>query len=176
MHESEWKRCEEFHGHGCPGLATGCRAAVEACRFFGIPLEKVRDEELVCVTESDACGIDAIQCLLSCTPGKGNMVMRLRGKHAYSFFDRRSGKSVRLVPKFDRSKDREELIRFILDAPAEEVFDFKVPPYNVPEKAKIFDSGRCACCGEYVREDLLRLKGGSTYCLDCFSEYSSRWD
>jgi len=177
MDDTIWQRCQDFHGHGCPGLATGCRAAVEACVFFGIPLEKAEDEELVCVTENDACGIDAIQCLLSCTLGKGNMIMRLRGKHAFSFFDRRTGKKVRMVAKpLDRSKSREELIDFILNAPVKEVFDFKEPGFELPEKARLFDSKVCDCCGELVREDLVRFQEGKIVCLDCFKDYSNRWN
>ena len=67
-----WQKCQEFHGHGCPGLASGCRAAVEASRILGFPLETARDEEIVCVTENDGCGVDAIQALLGCTLGKEN--------------------------------------------------------------------------------------------------------
>ena len=48
-----------FHGHICPGLALGYRAAEVA-------LERLRsgraeDEELVTIAETDACGVDAIQ-------------------------------------------------------------------------------------------------------------------
>ena len=175
MDREIWQRCQEFHGHGCPGLATGCRAAVEAAEYLDIPLEKAMDEELVCVTENDACGVDAIQCLLSCTLGKGNMIMRLRGKHAFSFFDRKTGKKVRLVAIFDRDMPREELIDHILDGPAEEIFEFKTPEFDVPGKAKILHSKRCECCGEWCREDLVRFQQNKVVCLDCFEDYSMRW-
>ncbi|AGI47180.1 formylmethanofuran dehydrogenase, subunit E [Thermoplasmatales archaeon BRNA1] len=175
MDKVYWERCQEFHGHGCPGLATGCRAAYEAARILGIPLETARDEEIVCVTENDACGIDAIQRLLGCTLGKGSMIMRMRGKAAYSFFDRRSGKKVRLVAKFDRSIPREELIELILNGPLEQVFDVKEPKFDLPEKARMFDSKKCDCCGEWCREDLVRFQDGKIVCLDCFRDYSVRW-
>lgn len=175
MDRAIWQKCQEFHGHGCPGLATGCRAAYEAARILGFPLEKAKDEEIVCITENDACGVDAIQCLLSCTLGKGNMILRLRGKHAFSFFDRRTGKKVRLVAKFDKSKSREELIEFILDGPVEEIFEIKEPAYDVPEKAKIFESRQCECCKEWCREDLMRFQEGKVVCLDCFKEYKRQF-
>ena len=57
-----------FHGHWCPGLARGIRAAVWAAEHFGT----AADEEIVTVTETDMCGVDAIQALLGCTFGKEN--------------------------------------------------------------------------------------------------------
>ena len=175
MDMSLWQKCQEFHGHGCPGLASGCRAAVEASRILGFPLETARDEEIVCVTENDGCGVDAIQALLGCTLGKGSMILRLRGKNACSFFDRTTGKSVRLVSKFDRSCLREELIELILNGPLDKVFDVKEPQFELPEKARMFDSRKCECCGEMCREDLVRFQDGKVVCLDCFKDYSIRW-
>ena len=155
----------------------GCRAAVEACRLLGIELSRAEDEELVCVTENDACGIDAIQVLLSCTLGKGNMIMRMRGKQAWSFFDRKTGKSVRIVMKpFDRDEyTKEALMDRILNAPFDDIMWAKKPGFEIPERAKIFESRICECCGESVREDLLRFQDGKTVCLDCFKGYGDRW-
>ena len=31
------------------------------------------DEEVVCISENDACGIDAIQVILGCSIGKGTL-------------------------------------------------------------------------------------------------------
>ena len=59
------------------------------------------DEEIVCVTENDACCVDAIQVLLGCTYGKSNLIPYLRGKIAFSFYLRATGASVRLVLKND---------------------------------------------------------------------------
>ena len=176
MIEELWRRCIEFHGHACGGLAIGYRACEVACDILGIDLERIEDEDLVCVTENDSCGIDAIQCLLSCTLGKGNMIMRMRGNPAYSFFDRRTSRSVRLVAaKFDRSMDKEKLINMILNDSAEKVFRICEPKFDVPEKARMFASVVCEGCGEPVREDLARLRNGRILCLDCFTEYKDRW-
>ena len=112
MDEGLWKDCGAFHGHTCPGLATGYRMTEIAMDFLGIPLEKAKDEELVCIAENEACGVDAVQVLLSCTPGKGNMIFRKKGKMAFTFFDRRTGKGVRVVAKpIPRDGDRQELMR-----------------------------------------------------------------
>ena len=55
MHKELWDKCVAFHGHSCPGLAIGFRAATLALELLGLE-EGARDEELVCVTENDACG------------------------------------------------------------------------------------------------------------------------
>lgn len=177
MNKKLWNKCVEFHGHACGGLASGYRAAEIASEWLGFPLERTGDEDIVCVAENDACGVDCIQCLLSCTVGKGNMILRPRGKAAYSFFDRNTGKSIRLVMKsFDRdSMTREEAMDFILNAPAEDVFEIKTPGFELPERARLFSSKVCECCGESAREDMVRFQEGKVVCLDCFRDYGRGW-
>lgn len=71
--KSLWDTCVTFHGHGCGGLAVGFRAVLYAWELFGSG-RAAEDEEIVCVAETDACGVDAIQALMSCTVGKGNLI------------------------------------------------------------------------------------------------------
>ncbi|MGN0098995.1 MAG: FmdE family protein, partial [Candidatus Methanomethylophilaceae archaeon] len=148
-----------------------------ASEILGFSLERTADEDIVCVTENDACGVDCIQCMLSCTVGKGNMILRPRGKAAFSFFDRKTGKKVRLVLKVpkDRFETKEESIDFILNAPVEEVFDVKTPNFDLPERARIFGNRTCECCGESAREDMVRFQEGKVVCLDCFKQYGRGW-
>ena len=94
--ESLWQKCVAFHGHGCGGLAVGFRAVLYAWELFGSDRTS-QDEEIVCIAETDACGVDAIQALMSCTVGKGNLIFNLQGKNAFSFYRRSDGKSFRLV-------------------------------------------------------------------------------
>ena len=61
MEKQLWEKCVEFHGHECPGLAIGFRAFYVAKEKLNLNFSK--DEEIVCVTENDACGVDAIQVL-----------------------------------------------------------------------------------------------------------------
>ena len=91
----DFKPVIAFHGHLCPGLTIGYRAANAARKALG--LERDQDEELVAVVENDACGVDAIQYLLGCTLGKGNLIFRDLGKQAFTIFRRKDGKGVRLV-------------------------------------------------------------------------------
>ena len=84
--KTAWQRCVDFHGHSCPGLAIGYRAVEAVIQLFGYV--RSADEEIVCVTENDACGVDAIQVLTGCSFGKGNLIYRDRGKQAFSFLNR----------------------------------------------------------------------------------------
>jgi formylmethanofuran dehydrogenase subunit E len=166
-----WDRSAAFHGHSCPGLAIGYKAALYARDLLDLRFSE--DEDVVCITENDACGVDAISVILGCTVGKGNLLFRLRGKQAFSFFNRKTGKRLRLVlrdmPKGDKS--REEVQREMLDAPPDQLFDVKEPSFALPEAARIFPSAACEGCGEKTAEPYIRLQGGKKVCLDCFSPY-----
>lgn len=156
-----WKKCVSFHGHECGGLTIGFKAAILASKL--IEAEFSSDEEIVCVTENDACGIDAIQVILGCTAGKGNLIFKIRGKQAYTFFNRKNGKSVRLVLKnlenLDKSKSPEDL------------FDTKKAVFQLPEEARIFKSMNCDNCGEKTSENMIRLEDGKHLCKDCYTPY-----
>ena len=102
-----------FHGHACPGLAIGVRAATEAIKRLNLSFSE--DEEVVCVTENDACGVDGIQAILGCTAGKGNLKFRDTGKMAFSFFNRKNGQKVRMCLKPSQADmSREEKQDFFL--------------------------------------------------------------
>ena len=167
---SIFEHCVEFHGHRCSGLAIGVRAAFEAQKLLGIGHSG--DEEVVCVTENDACGVDGIQVILGCSAGKGNLIFRIRGKQAFSFFNRKNGETVRLVLKpLPKMESRELKQNFILDAPLEEIFEIKKPGYPLPEAARLFPSIDCEVCGESTAEPYIRIENGKKVCLDCFHEY-----
>lgn len=82
-----WNKCVEFHGHSCGGLTIGYKAALYAIELLDLKLGGggnagclSADEEIVCISENDACGVDAIQVLLGCSIGKGNLLFHMRGK------------------------------------------------------------------------------------------------
>ena len=69
-----WKKCVEFHGHECGGLTIGYKAALYAIELLKLELGGggnagclSADEEIVCISENDACGVDAIQVILGCS-------------------------------------------------------------------------------------------------------------
>ena len=171
-----WKRCVEFHGHTCPGLAIGYRAALAAQARLQTQFSP--DEEIVCVTENDACGVDAVQVLTGCSIGKGNLIYRDTGKQAFSFYSRKDGRKVRVVFKMALNREensREVLQKKILTASDEELFDFTDPVDLPPSKARIFTSIVCEECGEAAPEHKIRLHEGRKLCLGCFPDYSRGW-
>ncbi len=165
-----WEKCVAFHGHECGGLTIGFKAALLAIRELGISLSS--DEEIVCVSENDACGVDAIQVLLSCTVGKGNLLFHMTGKSAYSFYDRKNGKSVRLLLKpTSEGMTKAESFAYFQGCKPEEMFAVMPTRIQLPEKARLFDSYVCECCGEKAGANWIRIQGGRKLCLDCAVGY-----
>ena len=191
-----------FHGHTCPGLALGYRAAEYAMKRLNA--ERSADEDLVAIVENDACGVDAVQALAGCSVGKGNLIMRDIGKHAYTFINRKTGTAIRLVqrpePLTERidpeaaalrkkvmtgkatpaeEKEFEErqaaIIEKILAIPFEELFIEKEARSEIPERARISGSVQGAGCGEMVAEHRARVKNGKMVCIPCAGEYSRGW-
>lgn len=174
MNRSLWEKSAEFHGHKCPGLAIGYKACEAAIKKMGLTFSK--DEEIVCITENDACGVDAIQVITGCTFGKGNLIYRSTGKLAFSFFDRTNGKRLRMIVKpFKEEMDRTKRQEYILNASVDEIFDFSKPKFDLPRKARLFKTVICENCGESAPEHKIRFSNGKKVCLDCFHDYSRGW-
>jgi formylmethanofuran dehydrogenase subunit E len=175
MNKELWDKAVAFHGHECPGLAIGFKACEAAAEKIGIGVSD--DEEIVCITENDACGVDAIQALLSCTLGKGNLLYHGTGKQAFSFFDRKNNKKLRvcLKPGKNEDMDRTQWREYLLSAPVDDIFTFSEPKLDLPEKAQLFNTVVCEICGEGAPEHKMRLQDGKTVCADCFRSYSRGW-
>ena len=187
------QKVKDFHGHMCPGLAIGIRAAEIALREIG---PHAQDEEVVAVVETDMCGVDAIQVLTGCTFGKGNLIHKDYGKKAFSFFRRSDGKAIRIVASTkavcEPDPEREELAgkfrsgtltmeekkRFddlqsllaekILHAPFEDLFEIKAPGPQVPAPTRIHQSIICEVCGEEVMGTRIHRVEGKSLCIPCF--------
>jgi len=184
--------CIRFHGHSCPGLASGYRAATSAMEALGVT--RPEDEDLVAICETDACGVDAIQVIAGTTAGKGNLVIHDYGKHAFTFYNRKDGKAVRVT--FHRneatetgdfgalrarvfsgkaSKKEEEQFHElmhkatvdILHAPAEKILIIERITMDAPKKARIFASVTCESCGESVADAKTRNVDGRCVCIPC---------
>ena len=174
MNKILWEETIKFHGHRCPGLAIGFRACEVAMEKMNLTFSA--DEDVVCITENDACGVDAIQFVTGCTIGKGNLILRSTGKMAFSFFDRHNGNSLRLMFKPSHKKmDRDQSQEYLLNAPIELLFDIKKPNYSLPVKARSFATIICEQCGEGAPEHKIRINTGQKVCLDCFEDYSRGW-
>lgn len=167
-----WEMAAAFHGHKCGGLAIGWAASLLAMELLDVS-GPAPDEEIVCVSENDACGVDAIQAILGCTAGKGNLLFRLRGKQAFSFFSRKSGRGFRLVLKELPPMERGEKLAYMLAAEPRELFSATATSSGPPPRAMIFGSAKCSVCGEITAEPWLRVRDGNTVCLDCCGDRAS---
>ena len=182
----------DFHGHSCPGLAIGIRVAEVALGEVG----PSSDEEVVAVVENDNCAVDAIQFLLSCTYGKGNLIHLDYGKLAFSFYRRSDANAIRVIGKpmifgheddefmiLRKTKLRRALtgeeeerlnrataarIKQIMEADLDELFKITPAQGPIPRKAQILESLICEACGERTMESRTRRFLGQTLCIPCF--------
>lgn len=188
----------QFHGHICPGLLMGVRVAEFARNKLGVNADV--NEELVAVVETDSCGVDAIQAILGCTFGKGNLIFKDYGKNVYTIASRESGQAIRVAQKFRNSRtpesqryrelvrkdslteaevaEKEELIGVLFEqlmsTPFEELFDWKEIDFAIPPKARIYATVQCARCGEGVVDIKATETAQGPVCPGCRAENGGR--
>ncbi|MCK9587011.1 FmdE family protein [Methanothrix soehngenii] len=186
--DDDFKEAAEFHGHTCPGLAIGYRIA----KYVKEHYPRSQDEELVCIAENKSCSIDAIQFMLGCTAGKGNLLFKDYGKQAFTFYSRDKNKALRIyfrggiLKGMDELRqkmvlgelgpeDRERMAAFrsqatekVLSARDEDILTVEEVDIPAPEKARIHPSLKCEECGEEFMEILGRTAGGKVLCKGCF--------
>jgi formylmethanofuran dehydrogenase subunit E len=188
----DFKRCEVFHGHVCPGLALGYRSAHLALDH--LKTTRAADEEVVAIVETDACSADAVQVLTGCTFGKGNFIYKDYGKMALTLFSRDSGQGVRVALKPDafqidpehqdlmgkitadtaseRERERFESLHHrrtceVLEAPVEALFTITSVDAKPPAKASIEPSQACERCGEPTMPSKMETVAGERLCRGC---------
>jgi len=195
LESREFKKCEEFHGHVCPGLSMGYRASKAGMEW--LKENRAEDEEIVAIVETDACCADAVQVLTGCTFGKGNFIYKDHGKNVFTFLSRRSGDGVRVALKegafkpseehfnliqkirnntaSDKEQKRFQELHFhrtcdILEKPVDELFTIRQVNIKIPDKAMIHPSKPCDRCGEPTMASRLKEVGSQCICKDCLPE------
>ncbi len=120
-----WEKTAEFHGHKCPGLAIGYKASLLAQKVLNIS-NVIEDEDIVCLSETDACGIDAIQVILKATMGTGALKIYYTGKQAFNIYNRKNNKQARFVLKdmYDFNS-KQERMNYILQTNEKNLFEIK---------------------------------------------------
>jgi formylmethanofuran dehydrogenase subunit E len=63
----------------------------------------------------------------------------------------------------------------ILKLPVEELFIIEEVKPEIPVRAKIFASVKCASCGEMVAEHRARVRDGKFIYIPCAGEYGRSW-
>ncbi len=195
-HDSDLRKAVEFHGHLCPGLAIGYRVA----RYVKEHFPRSEDEELVCIAENNSCSVDAVQDMLGCTFGKGNLIFRDYGKQVFTFFSRKEDRALRVYFKGDISSSmndiraryfkgelspeervefeemRDRAIRQMLEEPDDELLSVKEVDIPAPHKARIYPTLQCSECKEGFMEICGRTADGKTVCKECFSRMTGEAD
>lgn len=187
-----FKKCADFHGHICPGMSIGFRAAQSAMQRLAE--QRSQDEEIVAIVETDACCADPIQVLTGCTFGKGNFIYKDHGKMVMTLLSRKSGKGVRVAMRHglfaaddeqtqlqqkatagqatDAERQRLRELRkqrtdTILTMPEHDLFAITEVATELPPKAKMEPSQPCAVCGEPVMGCKLQEVNGQKICRAC---------
>lgn len=166
----------QFHGRICPGLLMGVRAAELAREQLGV--NQGQDEELMAIVETNSCEVDAIQAILGCTLGKGNLILKDYGKSVYTIAGRDNNRAVRIAQKHSDRPDpdfvrynelnnkthltdeedieKENLVGVIFEkimsTPVDEIFSWQEVSVDFPAKAVIYPTVQCEVCGEGVME------------------------
>ena len=181
-----------FHGHECPGMTVGLRAAELAVDRLGRHSD---DNELMATAETISCAVDAIQLITGCTFGKRNLAHLDHGKNAFSFWRRSDGAGLRLSarPGSDvfRSEELWQLgekiesgtagpaersrfaelqaarIQRILTAEVEDLFEVTELRGTAPERARIAASAPCEGCGDPTSTAVLHFHRGRMLCPPC---------
>lgn len=187
-----------FHGHSCPGLSIGIRVAEYVKQEF----PQTASSDLICVTETDMCGVDGIQFLTGCTYGKGNLIHRDYGKSVFSFYDRSVSRGIRLVLKAEvRGAEHGELADLmsrsragqlspsegerltvlrsliqegLMSLPLEEMFSIEELEFRPPRSARVLQSLVCESCAEQTMESRTRRYAGKTLCIPCYEKVEQK--
>jgi formylmethanofuran dehydrogenase subunit E len=194
MTHEEFEQAMAFHGHKCPAMPLGYRAAQAAMKVLGV--ERAKDKELYVVSETGkghaaGCLLDGIMSATGCTYGKSNIEKKYYNKMAFTLIDVKNGKSVRVrlkdeffgnmlnspfvaqrkqgVPPQDVPAEiADPLVDKVLAMP-EEIF-LEIEPVQACEFPKgkgCFDTDLCSKCGERVFVDKLTETDSGLVCIPC---------
>ncbi len=175
----------EAHGHICAGQVLGVRMALYGLRLLGLrdPAGEERGR-LVTIVEIDRCATDAIPVVTGCRLGRRALRFRDFGKAAATFYDRQTGRAVRIAAK-DSARERARVlhpeireksvqqIRAYREMPDDELFDRQwVRLLLGPEDLPGYKGPRAVCdsCGESVQFKREVARGGRVLCRACAGE------
>ncbi|NTV27937.1 MAG: formylmethanofuran dehydrogenase, partial [Methanothrix sp.] len=155
------------------------------------------DEELVCIAENNSCSVDAIQALLGCTFGKGNLVFRDNGKQVFTIYSRGEGKALRIYFKGDLTASmdklrgkyfkgelsdeerkefealRDQIMQHMIETNVDDLLTISEGTIPVPNKARIYPTLKCQECGEGFMEICGRTAKGKVVCKECYERLLS---
>ncbi len=186
-----------YHGHLCPDLAVGYRAAMIGCEQMSLSRKKAH--EFFVIAENTTSAIDALQLVTGCTIGNRNFFVKDLGKHVYSFGSLTPGGTetevlrlglislaadighdaeleARILSGRASQADCEEYqeaiddaVRRVLSLPESQLFSTLRQRVPCPEIPMPSAYARCSWCGEVtqIRQQQGRSQEYPVLCLDC---------
>ncbi|MCP5256267.1 MAG: formylmethanofuran dehydrogenase [Zoogloeaceae bacterium] len=194
MTAEEFEMALAFHGHKCPAMPLGFRAAQAAMHALGV--KRAQDKELHVISETGkghaaGCFLDGVMSATGCTYGKSNIEKRYYNKMAFTLIDVKAGYSVRVrlkdeffgnmlnspfvaqrkqgvAPQDIPAEVTDPLVNKVMSMP-EEIFLETGPKerFEFPRGKGCFDTGLCAKCGERVFVDKLFDSKAGRVCVPC---------
>jgi len=194
MTNEQFEMAVAFHGHKCPAMPLGFRAAEAAMKKLGV--KRAQDKELYVISETGkghaaGCFLDGIMSATGCTYGKSNIEKKYYNKMAFTLIDVVRGKSVRVrlkdeffgnmlnspfvvqrkqgVPPQDISSElADPLVNNVLNMPEEKFLEIgTVEAYEFSKSNACFDTGLCTKCGERVFINKLSKTEAGLVCIPC---------
>ncbi len=182
MTNEQFEMAMGFHGHKCPAMPLGFRAAEAAMNKLGV--KRAQDKELYVISETGkahaaGCFLDGIMSATGCTYGKSNIEKKYYNKMAFTLIDTVNGKSLRVQLKSDffgnmlnspfvaqrkqgiapqdiSSELADPLVNNVLNMPEEKFLEIgEVVDFDFPKGKGCFDTELCSKCQERVFVDKL---------------------
>ncbi len=130
MTNEQFEMAMAFHGHKCPAMPLGFRAAEAAMNALGV--KRAQDKELYIISETGkghaaGCFLDGMMSATGCTYGKSNIEKKYYNKMAFTLIDVKKKKAVRV-----RLKD--DFLDKMLKSPFVNQRKQGVPPQDVPSE------------------------------------------
>lgn len=194
MKHEELAMAMAFHGHKCPAMPLGYRAAQAAMKALGV--ERAKDKELYVISETGkghaaGCFLDGIMSATGCTYGKSNIEKRYYNKMAFTLIDVPGKRAIRVrlkdeffgnmlnspfvaqrklgvAPQDIPAQIADPLVDKVMNMP-EEMF-LEIGPKEAYEFTKgtgCFDTDLCANCGERVFINKLSESAAGRICVPC---------
>ncbi len=168
LEDEDLKQAIDFHGHLCFGLCVGVSASKLALEILG--LDRAKGEEIVVIAENDSCAVDGIQTFAGATLGRGNLIVRDWGKHAYTFISRPDQKALRLVLNreiFTGISSKENRIDKVRSADDRGLFSLEYVDIEVPPLAEVVGAVQCSRCKEFAMKTRTVDYEGRIHCIPC---------
>lgn len=194
MTHEEFATAMAFHGHKCPAMPLGYRAAQAAMKALGV--ERSQDKELYVISETGkghaaGCFLDGIMSATGCTYGKSNIEKRYYNKMAFTLIDVPGKCAIRVrlkdeffgnmlnspfvaqrqlgvAPQDIPARIVDPLVDKVMTIP-EDMFLEVGPkePYERPKGKGCFDTDLCVICAERVFVDKLSETASGRMCVPC---------